>query len=705
MSPGTYLKTPLQYLKGVGPRRAAEFTRAGLVTVDDLLHRLPIRYEDRSRLEPIGSLRPGISASVMAEVSRKNLRPTRRRGFTIFEVTLADATGVLRAVFLNQPFLSDVLEPGIAAVFFGTVESGRDGGLQITNPEYELLGDGTTNGQMDDEERVHTGRIVPVYERVGGLSPKILRRIVFTGLQGLPEVVRDPLPTRLQCELELPNARTALVEAHFPPSGTSLDALNAFRSPSQTRLIFEEFFVFQFGLRLRRRALNSERKSIVPRGDDSIRQTALRVLPFRLTEGQKAALQEIVADMCRPQPMNRLLQGDVGSGKTIVAVLAALVAMENSLQVAFMAPTEVLAEQHFRTLTRLLTDSRFKVVALSGGMPVTARRQAIEALAKGTANFVVGTNALVQDPIVFKELGLVIIDEQHRFGVWQRASLRDKGWCPDVLVMTATPIPRTLALTSYGDLDVSTIKDLPPGRRPVISAAKPQGRRQEVYRLIRSELDAGRQAYIVYPLVEESDKVNARAATEMAAHLSRDVFPERRVALIHGRLREGAKAEVLSAFARGEYDILVSTTVIEVGVDVPNATVMVVEQAERFGLAQLHQLRGRVGRGEHQSHCVFLYDRTVSKTGRARLKAVTETEDGFALAEKDLELRGPGDFFGTRQSGIPMLRVGNLLRDQTLMEQARDEAERWLEPGNENQSLIEVVEASWAQRFKLAGVG
>ncbi|MAG68851.1 MAG: ATP-dependent DNA helicase RecG [Vicinamibacterales bacterium] len=705
MTPETYFETPLQYLKGVGPRRAEEFTRAGLTTIDDLLHRFPLRYEDRSRLDSVASLEPGGTASVMGEVLQGGVRATRRRGFAIFELALADATGVVRAVFMNQPFLRDVLTPGARAVLFGPVEPRRGGGLQFTNPQFELLEADGGDPADDDDARIHTGRIVPVYERIGGVSPKMLRRIVHGALQQLPAAVADPLPADLRTEMDLPGMRDAICDVHFPPPDSPVESLNAFRAPAQVRMIFEEFFIFQFGLRLRRRSLDAEHKARVPKVDDRIRQSALRVLPFKLTEGQKQALQEIVADMCRPQPMNRLLQGDVGAGKTIVALLAALVAMENGLQVALMAPTEILAEQHHRNLSQVLSASRFKIVALSGGMAAAARRETLNALKTGAAQFVVGTHALVQNPVEFKALGLAIVDEQHRFGVWQRALLRHKGLCPDVLVMTATPIPRTLALTSYGDLDVSTIRELPPGRSPVRTVAKPEGRRAEVHRLIERELGAGRQAYIVYPLVEESEKLKLKAATEMAAHLEQEVFPDRRVALIHGRLKEEAKDEVMAAFARGEYDLLVSTTVIEVGVDVPNATVMVVEHAERFGLAQLHQLRGRVGRGSEQSHCVLLYDRAVSRAGRARLKAVTESTDGFVLAEKDLELRGPGDFFGTRQSGIPTLRVGDLLRDQSIMERARTEAEQWLESGPAAAALVDLVESTWAQRFKLVGVG
>ncbi len=492
---------------------------------------------------------------------------------------------------------------------------------------------------------------------------------------------------------------------HFPPAGTSVDALNAFRTEAQRRLIFEEFFLFQAGLLLRKRRHAADRKARVPVVDDRVRASARRVLPFKLTSGQRTALREIVADMQRPEPMNRLLQGDVGAGKTIVALLAAVVAMENGLQVAFMAPTEILADQHYLTIRRLLDASRFRVAALSGSLSAARRREEYAELASGAINLVVGTHALAEDPLRFKELGLVVIDEQHRFGVLQRAVLREKGMHPDVLVMTATPIPRTLALTAYGDLDVSVIHGLPPGRQPVRTLAKPDSRRDEVYALARRELEQGRQAYVVYPLIEESDKVDLRAATAMADHLQAEVFPEYTVALLHGRLKQDEKDRVMAGFARGDIHVLVSTTVVEVGVDVPNASLMIVEHAERFGLAQLHQLRGRVGRGREASTCVLLYQPPLGEGSRARLDALVETTDGFAIAERDLALRGPGDFFGTRQSGAPTLRVGDLLRDHEIMEAARREAAAWIDQAGSASALIEYLTAHWATRFGLVGVG
>ena len=469
-------------------------------------------------------------------------------------------------------------------------------------------------------------------------------------------------------------------------------------------MIFEEFFLFQLGLLMRKRAAVRGSKPRTIHVDDRIRNSARAILPFRLTEGQRGALKEIVEDMQRTKPMNRLLQGDVGAGKTIVALLAALVAMENGLQVAFMAPTEILAEQHFLSLRKLLEKSRFRVELMTGATTGLRRRDLLARLSAGDVHLIVGTHALVQGTVNFHSLGLAIIDEQHRFGVVQRATLRAKGLMPDVLVMTATPIPRTLALTVYGDLDVSVVRDMPPGRRAILTTVRPESRRDDVYGLVRNQLDEGRQAYVVYPLIEESEKVDLKAATEMADTLQ-EVFPEYRVALLHGRLKQDAKDRVMRAFASGEIHLLVSTTVIEVGIDVPNASVMVIEHAERFGLSQLHQLRGRVGRGAHQSHCILLYQYPISKQGKARLQALADTTNGFEIAERDLELRGPGDFFGTRQSGLPTLRTGDLLRDHSLMERARDEAARFLDEQTFTAPLVERMKAAWPHRFGLMDIG
>jgi ATP-dependent DNA helicase RecG len=702
------LASPLQYLKGVGPRRAADLQRVGLHTVEDLLYRFPIRYEDRGHFRTIASLRPGVQASIIGEVVGCGVRPTRRPRFKIFELVVRDGTGSLRAIWFNQPFLNDVFRPHQRVILFGRLEL-TSHGLQLQNPQYEILRseqpDDEQSGDVSEDETLHTGRIVPVYEKTGTLTTKMQRVLVHHALAQLPSTLADPLPEDLRSRQHLVDWRTALADVHFPPAGTDVDELNRFRSPAQRRLIFEEFFLFQLGLVLRKRRAEGERKPRAVVITDEVRDAARKVLPFRLTGDQKKALSEIVGDMQRPHPMNRLLQGDVGSGKTIVALMAALVAMENGFQVAFMAPTEILAEQHFITIHRILESSRFRVALLTGATPAKRRREMQAELAAGSIQLVVGTHALVQDPVGFHDLGLVIIDEQHRFGVMQRATLRSKGLHPDVLVMTATPIPRTLALTTYGDLDVSVMREMPPGRHPIKTIAKPESRREEIYDFVRQQLDAGRQAYVIYPLIEESEKIDLRAATEMADHLAHDIFPAYRVALLHGRLKPDEKDRVMSAFARGDFDILVSTTVVEVGVDVPNASVMVVEHAERFGLSQLHQLRGRVGRGPHHSYCVLLYQAPLSDQGRDRLKALTETTDGFEIAERDLQLRGPGDFFGTRQSGMPTLRVGDLLRDHQLMEEARREAVLALEDTSQAEALTAFVRTSWEQRFGLVGVG
>jgi len=688
----------------------------GLHTVEDLLYRFPIRYEDRGTFQTIAALRPGVTASVVGEIVGCGIRPTRRPRFKIFELVVRDRTGALRAIWFNQPFLNDVFRPHQRVILFGKLELTAHG-LQLQNPQYEILpqisaegGSGDARGpdlasDVHDDDTLHTGRIVPIYEKTGTVTTKMQRVLVHHALAQLPDVLPDPLPRAVRARHGLLDRRTALDQAHFPPEHARLDELNAFRSPAQRRLIFEEFFLFQCGLVLRKRRASAEVKPRAVVITDEIRESARRVLPFKLTGDQKKVIAEIVGDMKRPHPMNRLLQGDVGSGKTIVALMAALVAMENGFQVAFMAPTEILAEQHYINIRRLLESSRFRIALLTGTTAAKKRREMQAELSGGSLHLVVGTHALVEDPVGFRELGLAIIDEQHRFGVMQRAALRAKGMHPDILVMTATPIPRTLALTTYGDLDVSVMREMPPGRRPIKTIAKPEERRDEIYDFMRKELDAGRQAYVIYPLVEESAKIDLRAATEMADHLQQDVFPAYRVALLHGRMKPDEKDRVMHAFARGEFHILVSTTVVEVGVDVPNASVMVVEHAERFGLSQLHQLRGRVGRAAHQSYCVLLYQAPLSDAGRERLKALTDTTDGFVIAERDLALRGPGDFFGTRQSGMPTLRVGDLLRDHQLMEEARREAVAALDDAETAEALAAVVRSSWEQRFGLVGVG
>ena len=696
MSLEPFLSTPLQFLKGVGPRKAGDLTRAGLLTVEDLLYRLPFRYEDRSRMQPIASLRPGFKAAVLGEIKSARLAITRRRGFKIFNAVIGDASGAIRCTWMNQAFLADILQPHLAVVIFGDVKFDSTG-LHFLNPEYELV--------TDDISGVHTGRIVPFYEKTGSVTPNMQRKLVRYAIDQLAPELPDTLPADLRARLHLVPRRTAIEASHFPPNDASVELLNAFRTPAQRRIIFEELFLFQIGHAWRRHASSMELKPFVPGVDDRIRAAAAKILPFKLTPGQREAVKEIVDDMRKPEPMHRLLQGDVGAGKTIVALLAALVAMENGLQVAFMAPTEILAGQHYGSIAQLLSQSRFRVDLLTGSTPGLKKHTLHAHIERGTTNLIVGTHVLVQETTRFQKLGLVIIDEQHRFGVAQRAALRAKGLRPDVLLMTATPIPRTLALTDYSELDVSKITDLPPGRTPVQTWVKPESRRDEIYQLVRDELDRGRQAYVIYPLVEGSEKVDLKSATEMADHLQAEVFPSYRVALLHGRMKPDAKDRVMHAFVAGQSHILVSTTVVEVGVDVPNASMMLVEHAERFGLSQLHQLRGRVGRGPWPSHCVLLYQSPWTNDARERLKALASTSDGFAIAERDLELRGPGDFFGTRQSGLPQLRTGDLVRDREIMEVAQGEARRIVSEGGLNAELLQFVQQRWQQQFGLIEVG
>ena len=647
-------------------------------------------------MQPIVSLRPGNKAAVLGDIKSAKLSITRRRGFKIFNAVVGDASGAIRCTWMNQAYLADILQPHQQVVIFGDVKLDSTG-LHFMNPEYELV--------SDDISGVHTGRVVPFYEKTGTVTPNMQRKLVRQALDELPAEIPDLLPADIRERLHLLPRRAAIDAAHFPPNDAAVDELNAFRTPAQRRMIFEEFFLFQVGHAWRRHTTSADPKPFVLAVDDRIRASAARILPFKLTPGQRQALKEIVEDMLEPQPMHRLLQGDVGAGKTIVALLAAIVAMENGLQVAFMAPTEILASQHYGNIARLLSQSRFRVDLLTGSTPQLHKHTLHAHIERGSTNLVVGTHALVQESIKFHKLGLVVIDEQHRFGVAQRASLRAKGLRPDVLLMTATPIPRTLALTDYSELDVSKIPDLPPGRRPVRTWVKPESRRDEIYQLIRDQLDAGRQAYVIYPLVEGSEKIDLKSATEMADHLQAEIFPAYRVALLHGRMKQDAKDRVMSAFAAGQIHILVSTTVVEVGVDVANASVMVVEHAERFGLSQLHQLRGRVGRGQWESHCVLLYQSPWTDDARERLKALADSNDGFVIAERDLELRGPGDFFGTRQSGMPTLRTGDLVRDRDVMEDAHREARRIVEQGGLSGELLQFVQERWQQQFGLIEVG
>lgn len=697
--PSSYLDHPLRALKGIGPQREQALARAGLTTIGDLLLRFPFRYEDRAVFRAVSTVTEGEKVTVAGELINCRLRYTGRRGFKVFEAVVRDESGCLLAVWPNQAFRQNSLQPHQHVVLHGAVARYR-GVLQLTSPDVEVIDD-------EGSEGLHTGRIVPVYEKLGTLTGRMQRALVREALSHVPETDTDGLlPDPIRGRLGLPSWRAAVEATHFPPPGTSMADLDRFRTPAQVRVILEEFFLFQLGLRLRRMEGDAEGKPFVPVVDDRVREAARAVLPFRLTDGQRQALKEIVEDMQRSRPMNRLLQGDVGSGKTIVALLAAMVALENGLQVAVMVPTEILAEQHYATISRLLASTRFTVGLLTGATPPPDRRRVLSGLAEGRVHLVIGTHALIEQAVTFSRLGFVVVDEQHRFGVLQRSRLREKGLRPDILVMTATPIPRTLQLTLYGGLDVSTIRGLPPGRTPIKTTVRPDGRREEIYEFIARELEAGRQAYVIYPLVENSEKVDLRAATEMADHLAQDVFPRFRVGLLHGRMDQEAKDRVMQAFVAGHLQILVATTVVEVGIDVANATVMLVEHAERFGLSQLHQLRGRVGRGAAQSYCALVYQPPLTEEAESRLRAIAASTDGFEIAEQDLALRGAGDVAGTRQAGMPTLRVGDLERDRDLMELAAAEASAWLAgdqaPGHRTTAW---VREHWARQFGLIDVG
>ena len=697
------LATPLRYLKGIGPQRAAELAERGLKTVEDLLYHLPFRYEDRSRFLPIAALAPGVRGTVRGRVLSAALRRTRARGLTIFEILVEDGSGTLRAVFFNQPYLRNVLATGREVILHGEAQRARSGrrGLFLSAPQYEVL----TRGE---DEAIHTGRVVPIYPRLPGLTSRAIRRLVHAVLRDLPPAIPDPLPPGVARARDFPERRQALEAVHFPPPESDPDSAGVLRSPAHRRLIFEEFFFLQLGFALERRRREAEPSEPGLSVDEAMRGRLRSVLPFHLTAAQRRVLKEIASDLMSARPMNRLLQGDVGCGKTVVALLAALLAVENGHQAAVMAPTEILAEQHHRSFLRLLSGRGLPVALLTAAVKGAARRQVLQGLRSGTIPLVVGTHALLEETVRFRSLRLAIVDEQHRFGVAQRAAIRAKGKRTDVLVMTATPIPRSLALTVYGDLNLSVIDELPPGRRPIRTVLRGESARPGLYRFLGERMAAGRQVYVVYPLIEEGEDRGIKAATAMSRLLARRVFPDRRVGLLHGRLPAEEREAVMSAFAAGRLDLLVATTVVEVGIDVPNATVMVIEQAERFGLSQLHQLRGRVGRGAHASHCILMAADGIAEDSRRRLEIMCRTDDGFEIARLDLALRGPGEFLGKRQSGVPDLRLGDVLRDHELLEDARREAFAWagrLPALPQRDDLLRHLEQRWGARLGLIRVG
>jgi len=692
------------YVKGVGPARAAMLEAKGLHVVEDLLTYAPFRYEDRTNVKPIRDLAPGEMATVLAEVRSAKVSGMPRRRAGIFQVRFGDSTGgLLTGKWFHGGYLADIFAPGQRVSLFGKVEFDTyTGHLAMMHPEYEIL-----SGNDDDgDSALHTGRIVPIYEAAGKVTTRALRTLMNRILGGIPAITEDLLPEYIRAMLKLPDLWTAIRGLHFPPPDTDLRLLNAFRTPAQFRLIFEEFFWLECGLELKRSKARRQ-PGIAFALTDRVRERIKEMLPFRPTGAQKRVLGEIARDMAEPRPMYRLLQGDVGSGKTLVAMQAAIVAIENGYQVAVLAPTEILATQHFFSFKRLLHKLDYVTILMTGSLSPREKMQLRKLAAAGLAHVVVGTHALLEADVEFHRLGLAIVDEQHRFGVEQRQALMQKGTHPDVLVMTATPIPRTLALTIYGDLDVSMIDEMPPGRKPIVTEHVTEDRVEQVYTFLKQQIAGGRQAYVVYPVIEESETQAMKAAQKMYDHLSRVVFPDLAVGLLHGKLPTAEKEAAMEKFQRGETQILVSTTVIEVGVDVPNATVMVVEQAERFGLAQLHQLRGRVGRGAGQSYCMLVTGR-LNDTARERIRTLVESSDGFHIAEMDLRLRGPGEFFGTRQSGVPALRVGNILRDTDILEIARGHAETFVaHPPSEDdlRRAVAYIRDHWQRRYGLVQVG
>ena len=738
--------TPVQYVKGIGPRLAEVLAAKDIRTVDDLLHYLPFRYEDRLNPRSVAELRAGEMATVIAEVRNSGLFRTRR--MPIFQLTVGQGRTRLKCIWFNAAYLQGRFQAGQMLALYGKVEEGRDGELQIVQPQFEILGDINVNeeggagaAEKEAEKRaaasLEIGRIVPIYESTGQgkLTPRWFRRIIRGALENLNPNLPDAIPAAVRAHLSLVSPREALWKVHWPDAGESFTDLQSSRTPAHIRMIFDELFFIELGLELKRREQKAQ-TGIAFQLNDGVREAIKKILPFHPTAAQKRVLKEIAADMQTPSPMRRLLQGDVGSGKTIVAFQAAIIAIENGYQVALMAPTEILAQQHYFSARQILERAGYRIVLLTGSLDEDRKRDVRRHIAQGSAQLVIGTHALIQDRVDFEKLGLVVVDEQHRFGVMQRLKLMKKtdeprvGRAPspaserssapadpepDVLVMTATPIPRTLALTLYGDLDLSVLDELPPGRTPVVTRSLLDERAPEVWDFVRKQIAAGHQAYVVYPVIEENpaktEEREVKAAQQMHRQLRDKIFPNLHVGLLHGRLDADEKEHVMREFQQGKIELLVATTVIEVGVDVPNATVMVIEHADRFGLAQLHQLRGRIGRGAAKSYCVLMRGGKVSEEGERRLDAMVRSNDGFQIAELDLELRGPGEFFGTKQAGIPSFRVANIIRDRQLLEAAKREAAFVISGPNPEISKEEIdralkqMRSRWALSYGLVEVG
>lgn len=658
-----HLESGVQYVKGVGPRLAGTIEKLGIINVKDLLYHFPRRHEDRTHFARISQLRHGEQATIRGTVlAADNIQTHGRRRLVLTKVAIDDGSGTMSLTWFNQRYRKDQFLKlrGKDIIAYGTIQAGRFG-AEISSPEWE---------EYDETiDPLSSGRIVPIYLLTEGIFQNQLRRIIHGALSTYLPYLTEILPEDIRNRLDLMDIRDAVQNIHFPESETALKA-------ARKRLVFEELFLLQLALAVRKRGMEMPGNGIQFKIPENFTDELKQILPFELTGAQKRVIHEIASDMSKPQCMNRLLQGDVGSGKTAVALAAMLIAVRNGYQAALMAPTEILAEQHYLGITKMLGTIGvldISVDLLKGSLRSRQRREVVERIASGQTQIAIGTHALIQENVEFRRLGLVIVDEQHRFGVMQRAALMDKGLNPDILVMTATPIPRTLTLTVYGDLDVSIIDELPPGRKPVRTHWKHSGDRKKVYQALRTLIDQGRQAYVVCPLIEESEKLQARAATDLADFLAGEMFPDLRIGLLHGQMKTDEKDQVMTAFRNGDIDILVATTVIEVGVDVANATCIVIEDADRFGLAQLHQLRGRVGRGNEQSYCVLICEGN-SEDSIKRMKVMSSTNDGFTIAEEDLKIRGPGEFYGTRQSGIPGFKIADIFRDIPILNLARDEA-------------------------------
>jgi len=698
------LLTPIQYVKGVGPKLAALFGKKGIYTVEDALYFLPRAYEDRRSIKKIAELKVGHKEASLGEIFLSEMVFYQNQRKRVFEVMVKDGSGVILLKWFhgNERYLRERFKKGRRILFSGEVRWFH-GHKEIHHPDVEMI-----EGEVD-QDSLNFNRIVPIYSEIEGLYQRTLRRLMKRILEEYAPYLESPIPAEIQEAQGLIDFREAFRRVHFPPNEESLKRLNLFQSEGHRRIIFDEFFFLELGLAIKKRQVTLE-KGISFKTDGPLLQKGLSQLPFSLTSAQERVLKEILEDMERPHPMNRLIQGDVGSGKTIVALLASLPVFECGYQVAIMAPTEVLAEQHYSTASRWITPLGIRIVLLTSHVKGLERERIYRQIRRGEIQMVIGTHAIIQEEVEFHRLGFAIIDEQHKFGVIQRGLLRKKGVNPDILVMTATPIPRTLAMTVYGDLDLSIIDEMPPGRMPIETRVFSESSRARVYRILKEELQKGRQAFIVYPLVEESEKLDLRDATRMAEHLQREVFPDHRVGLLHGRMKGEEKEAIMKEFKEGKIHLLVATTVIEVGIDIPNASVMVVEHAERFGLSQLHQLRGRIGRGNHPSKCILIAPYRISEEARIRLQAMERTTDGFQIAEEDLELRGPGEFFGVRQSGLPDFRVGRLIRDSAILMEARREAFRLVDMDPQllspsHHPLRAALMDRWKGRLELATIG